>query len=73
MNLSLKKLGKRNALFLIAHPPYLDIVKFTDQKEDLSNVYDLNLFLDKIVCAFRNALPFLEKGKVFFYRYRGCL
>ena len=34
-----KWLNKKNVDFLIAHPPYMDIVKFTDNKEDLSNKF----------------------------------
>ena len=33
---NLKSLGKRTVDFLIAHPPYMDIVKFTNRSEDLS-------------------------------------
>ena len=41
----LKLMGKRTVDFLIAHPPYMDIVKFTDRLEDLSNTSDLNEFI----------------------------
>ena len=34
--------------FLIAHPPYMDIVKVTEKKEDLSNIPDLDTFIEKI-------------------------
>jgi hypothetical protein len=30
----------------------MDIVKFTDLKEDLSNIADLTLFLEKIIASF---------------------
>lgn len=51
--------------FIIAHPPYLDIVKFTQQPNDLSNITDVNVFVDKIVEAFKNALQYLQKNKYF--------
>ena len=51
--------------FLIAHPPYLDIVKFTDKPEDLSNISDLKLFIEKFTKAMDNGLSYLEKGKYF--------
>ncbi|MBP5337811.1 MAG: class I SAM-dependent methyltransferase [Prevotella sp.] len=65
MSQSLKKTRKEHADFLIAHPPYMDIVKFSDKAEDLSNISDLTIFLDKLKSAFANALPCLEKGKYF--------
>jgi len=34
------KTGKH---FLIAHPPYLDIVKFTEKPEDLSQISDIKI------------------------------
>lgn len=51
--------------FLIAHPPYLDIVKFTQDERDLSQISDLNVFMDKFVDAMRNGLAFLKKDKYF--------
>ena len=64
-NQGVKWSDRGTADFLIAHPPYLDIVKFTDQPEDLSNVPDLNLFIDKFVQAMGNGLSLLEKNKYF--------
>ena len=37
---------RNGADFMIAHPPYLDIVKFTDDSRDLSNITDINHFLN---------------------------
>jgi len=51
--------------FLIAHPPYLDIVKFTEHEGDLSHITEVEPFIEKIVQAFDGALPFLKKGKYF--------
>jgi DNA modification methylase len=65
MDKSLVKQKSKAVQFLIAHPPYMDIVKFTELKEDLSGISDLTLFLEKMVCAFNNALAFLEKGRYF--------
>ena len=50
---------------MIAHPPYWDIVKFTDKAEDLSNIADLNIFLGKFTNAMGNGLSYLEKGRYF--------
>ena len=51
--------------FIIAHPPYMDIVKFTDLEADLSNITDVDEFINKIVITFKNALIYLKKGKYF--------
>lgn len=62
---SLQYLREDSADFLIAHPPYLDIVKFTDNPCDLSNISDIDSFLEKLQTAFTNALQFLKKGGYF--------
>lgn len=51
--------------FLIAHPPYLDIVKFTQDKRDLSQISCLDKFLEKFLAAMDNGLAYLRKGKYF--------
>lgn len=56
---------KQSVDFLIAHPPYMDIVKFTDKNEDLSKISDLNIFLDKFTLAMKNGLAYLAKNKYF--------
>ena len=64
-NQSFKWVEKQSVDFLIAHPPYMDIVKFTDKKEDLSAISDLNEFIEKFTLAMKNGLQFLEKNKYF--------
>lgn len=61
----LQKEKKSAVDFLIAHPPYMDIVKFTEKSEDLSNITDLNIFIEKFTLAMKNALVYLEKNKYF--------
>ena len=61
----LQKEQKSNVDFIIAHPPYMDIVKFTEKSEDLSNITDLNIFIEKFTLAMKNALAYLEKNKYF--------
>lgn len=65
MQKSLKAYKRKKVDFLIAHPPYLDIVKFTNKKEDLSQISNINIFIEKLMIAFDNALTYLEKGKYF--------
>lgn len=62
---SLKKMGKQRVDFILSHPPYWDILKFTDLPNDLSNVAGLNDFLDKFVLSMQNAVSFLRAGKYF--------
>lgn len=61
----LKQLGKKKVDLLIVHPPYLDIVKFTEKSEDLSSISDLNLFLHKFISAMKNALAYLKSRRYF--------
>ncbi|MEL3908758.1 MAG: DNA methyltransferase [Treponemataceae bacterium] len=65
METSLKNIGVDGADFLLAHPPYMDIVKFTEKKEDLSHISDTQEFTEKLTTAMKNGLSFLQKGKYF--------
>lgn len=57
--------NKRQVDFMIAHPPYLDIVKFTDDDRDLSNISDTDLFLEKLNVAISNGFQYLKKNGYF--------
>jgi DNA modification methylase len=65
MQKSLAELLVDKVQLLIAHPPYMDIVKFTDKAEDLSQIGDLTTFVKWFTVAMQNALPYLERGKYF--------
>ena len=56
---------KKKVDFIISHPPYWDIIKFTNKKEDLSNISDLNEFIDKFVISMSNVLSYLKKNSKF--------
>lgn len=62
---ALAELGKKKADFLIVHPPYWDIIHFTDNDEDLSNITDLNGFINKFTQAMTNALTYLKSNRHF--------
>lgn len=62
MHSSLKKLGIDKVDFLIAHPPYLDIVKFTDDVRDLSHITEVEPFIEKLHTAFDLSFPYLKKN-----------
>jgi len=59
----LKGLGKRTVDHIIIHPPYLDIIKFTEKPEDLSSISNLTEFIGKFVEALGICWPFLKVGK----------
>jgi len=55
----------KSVQFLIMHPPYWDIIKFSEDKKDLSNAKSIDKFLylfGKIVDA---TSPVLDKGRYF--------
>jgi hypothetical protein len=55
----------KNVQFLIMHPPYWDIIRFSKNKKDLSNAKSIDEFLNlfgKIVDA---TYPVLDKGRYF--------
>lgn len=49
--------------FIIYHPPYWDIIKFSEDKNDLSNSSTLEIFLDNFKKVVRNTEQLLEKGR----------
>ena len=51
--------------FALLHPPYMDIVKFTENENDLSNIDDLDIFLDKFKIICENTLRHLDKNRYF--------
>lgn len=56
---------KRYIDFMIAHPPYLDIVKFTEDVRDLSKISDINLFIEKLTIAITNGYKYLKNNGYF--------
>jgi len=65
MQKALLKFNSKKAHLLIMHPPYMDIVKFTQKKEDLSNIDNINEFVKKFKIICENFLEFLEKDRYF--------
>lgn len=54
---------KKNVQLAILHPPYADIIKFSDLKDDLSNTKSLKEFLEKFSVVVKNTIEILEKGR----------
>lgn len=53
----------KNVQFIIYHPPYWDIIKFSDYESDLSNSKTLEDFIDNFRQVVRNTSTILEKGR----------
>ena len=53
----------KNVQFIIYHPPYWDIIKFSDDENDLSNSKNLELFIDNFRQVVRNTSSILELGR----------
>ena len=49
--------------FIIFHPPYWDIIKFSDNKNDLSNSETLEIFLENFGMVIDNTTQHLEKNR----------
>lgn len=56
-------MGRDKAQFLVLHPPYDDIIKFSDKKEDLSNCSSTEEFYELFENVARNGFEKLERGR----------
>ncbi|OGY41242.1 MAG: hypothetical protein A2Y67_02155 [Candidatus Buchananbacteria bacterium RBG_13_39_9] len=63
VNEILKKRKKENISLAILHPPYADIIKFSDLRDDLSNSKSLDEFLSGFSLVIKNTISILEKGR----------
>ena len=61
----LKRYEKKKVDLVIAHPPYLDIIKFTDKAEDLSNITDIDEFTKKFIASTHSGVDLLKAKKHF--------
>jgi len=55
--------GQQSAQLVILHPPYFDIIKFSDDPSDLSNAASVEGFLDMIGRLVDRVTPLLESGR----------
>ena len=60
-----KQLDVKNTQFVLMHPPYMDIVRFTDDADDLSQIGDLTRFVEKFQVVCENSLRYLVKDRYF--------
>ncbi len=56
-------MGRKNAQFLVLHPPYDDIIKFSNKKEDLSNCATTEEFYDLFKKVAQNGYDLLEENR----------
>lgn len=55
--------GGREAQLAILHPPYYDIIRFSDDPRDLSNSGDVDRFLSGLGQVVEQVAPALERGR----------
>jgi 16S rRNA G966 N2-methylase RsmD len=65
IELAKKQFHVQSIQFVLMHPPYMDIVKFTEHKDDLSQVDNINVFVKKFKVVCENSLKYLDKGRYF--------
>jgi DNA modification methylase len=59
----LGRYGRRSAQLVIMHPPYFDIIKFSDDPRDLSNAQSIEGFLEMVGRVVDKVAPVLDKGR----------
>ena len=55
--------GSDSVQLLMMHPPYHNIIKFSDDPADLSNCRDVDHFLRRFIEVYHNLAGFLEPGR----------
>ncbi|MDD5212892.1 MAG: DNA methyltransferase [Candidatus Gracilibacteria bacterium] len=60
-----EKLKDNSLDFVLMHPPYVDIIKYSEGKikEDLSNIHDIDKFCDEIEKVAKESFRVLKPGK----------
>ncbi|HKJ81183.1 MAG TPA: DNA methyltransferase [Ignavibacteriaceae bacterium] len=59
----LKKFGVSSVQFIMMHPPYWDIIKFSENKKDLSNSKNISEFLKKFGEIIDKTYSLLDKNR----------
>jgi hypothetical protein len=65
MGKALAELGVTQVQLLMMHPPYHDIIRFSEDGGDLSGAADTEEFLKMFGQVLDNTTPLLEKGRYF--------
>lgn len=61
----LQNLNEKDLKFVFFHPPYLDIIKFTENPNDLSHISNLTTFVKKFILVCKNTLRYLSNERYF--------
>jgi DNA modification methylase len=59
----LQKHGQESVQLVVMHPPYFDIIKFSDDPRDLSNAPSVEGFLAMMSSLIDKVAPVLDKGR----------
>ena len=59
----MKQHNVKGAQLVILHPPYADIIKFSDQANDLSNASSLKDFIEKFTLVLKTSREILQCGR----------
>ena len=62
---TLKSVGTNSVQLLIMHPPYHDIIRFSEDQRDLSNANSTSAFLEMFTQVVDNFTPVLDRGRYF--------
>ncbi len=60
---NLKSMGVQLFDFLLIHPPYWNVIKYTDNPKDLSNIDYLKQFIITFRNCVQNALPYMRRKR----------
>ncbi len=59
----LRAYGRETVQLVLLHPPYFDIIKFSEDPHDLSNAASLDAFLERMSQLAAQVQPVLERGR----------
>ncbi len=59
----LEAMEEQHVQFVLMHPPYHNIVKFSDNDSDLSNCESADDFLNRFMSVYENLAGFLQPGR----------
>ncbi|NJL05046.1 MAG: DNA methyltransferase [Chloroflexaceae bacterium] len=59
----LRAYGRETVQLVLMHPPYFDIIKFSEDPHDLSNAASLDAFLERMSQLAAQVQPVLERGR----------
>lgn len=61
----LSAFNREAVAIVFSHPPYLDVIRFTEESTDLSHIGDIQPFTLRYTEAVANVWPHLKRGGIF--------